>query len=282
MFTIIIPSYNEENYIASCLEGLLAQVGLDPDHGIQVIVAANGCHDRTVEISRSYETRFADNGFTLTVLDIKEPGKTNALNRADQAAEFEDRAYLDADVVLSPPFLAELAEAFQDDAPRYIGGTVDIPRSPSWATRAYAKVWLDLPFVSEGVPGIGFYAFNARGRARWQEFPKVYSDDRFVRLQFKPSERRKLKASYQWPLPIGFVNMIKARRRWSEGNNELYQKYPELLVNDSERNNSVGNVSVILRHPIAGVVFAAIYGFSTGLAKFHSPDQPFHWRRGRV
>ena len=49
MLTVIIPSYNEENYIASCLDAIIAQTGLPDSYGIQVIVAANGCHDGTVE-----------------------------------------------------------------------------------------------------------------------------------------------------------------------------------------------------------------------------------------
>ena len=282
MFTLSVPSYNEENYIAACLQALVAQAGLPAGHGIEVIVAANGCKDRTVEIARSFEDALREQGFAPLVLDIAEPGKMNALNTAERQAGFADRAFLDADVILSPTFLAELAEAFREEDPVYVGGTVEIPRSPSWVTRAYAKVWQNLPFVRDGVPGIGFYAFNAAGRARWAEFPPIYSDDRFVRLQFAPSERRKLKSTYQWPLPVGFSNMVKVRRRWCEGNDELHEKYPDLMVNDSQRNNSPANATTLLKTPLSSVVFVAIYATSTLLAKLRSPDQPFYWRRGRT
>lgn len=281
MLTVIIPSYNEENYISACLEALIAQEGLPPDHATQVIVAANGCRDNTVQIAESFAQRFSGQGFSFSVLDIAQPGKTNALNTADKHARFENRAYLDADVVLSPRFLAELIERLDTTAPLYIGGTVHIPRASSWVTRAYAKIWTNMPFVRDGVPGIGFYAFTRAGRQRWQEFPEIVGDDRFVRLQFSEAERIKLAAAYQWPLPEGFINMVNAKRRWSEGNREVAQKFPDLMANDSQRNTSTESKAVLFRYPVSGLVFVAITVASKGLALLQGTQRAAHWRRGR-
>jgi len=206
----------------------------------------------------------------------------NAINTAESHASFDNRVYLDADVIISPQLLAEMATALDQPDPVYVSGTVQIPRSKSWVTRAYAKVWAQLPFVRDGVPGIGLYAFNAAGRARWDEFPAIYSDDRFVRLQFAPSERVKLAATYEWPLPVGFSNMVKVRRRWCEGNDELHEVFPQLMVNDSQRNNSPSNMLSLLKTPLSSAVFVSIYLVSWALAKMRSRDAAFHWRRGRV
>ena len=108
VISILIPANNEEGYIGTCLDALLAQ---DTARAAEVIVSANACKDRTVEIARGYAERFAQKGWRLEVLDIAEGGKPNALNRADAAATGGMRVYLDADVVMSPPLLEQLAQA---------------------------------------------------------------------------------------------------------------------------------------------------------------------------
>ncbi len=61
-----------------------------------------------------------------------------------------------------------------------------IPPARSALTRAYARFWQRLPFNRTVAPGYGLYAVNAAGRARWEAFPAIISDDTFVRLQFTP------------------------------------------------------------------------------------------------
>lgn len=281
MFTAIIPSYNEEGYIGECLKALLAQTGLPRQHAIQVIVAANACTDKTVNIAEGFADRFSEAGYQFLCLDISQPGKMNALNTAEQHALYANRVYIDADVIISSLLFAELAEQLNREDPVYVSGQVIIPRSKSWITRAYARVWTSLPFVRQGVSGIGLYAFNKAGRARWSEFPNICNDDKFVRLQFKPSERIKLKSAYYWPLPDGFIPLIKVRRRWCEGNDEIGEKYPQLLQNDSERNNSFGNALTLLKTPLSSAIFVSVYLISSILAKQRSKETPVPWRRGR-
>lgn len=281
MLTVIIPSYNEENYVASCLDAIVAQTGLPENHRIQVIVAANGCHDSTVERARQKAPALESAGFELVVCDIAQGNKMNALNEAEVLATYGIRAFLDADVIIGPRILAELADILADDAPRYASGTIRIPRSNSIISRAYAKVWANLPFVRDGVPGIGLYAMNAKGRARWAEFPAIYSDDRFVRLQFSPDERFKTEATYDWPLPEGFGNLVHVRHRWSEGNMELTEQYPDLIGNDSQRNKTRLNALSLFRTPFSSAVFVLIYVVSNVRARRTKNGDAFIWRRGR-
>ena len=109
MLSIVIPANNEEALIGSCLEALLAS---DPVSGaVQVIVAANGCSDDTVPRAQAHATRFKDKGWSLRVLDLPDGGKLGALNAADAIAAGDMRAYLDADVTVSPPLMAGLVLA---------------------------------------------------------------------------------------------------------------------------------------------------------------------------
>jgi hypothetical protein len=50
-------------------------------------------------------------GWRLVVLDLAVGSKPLALDAGDRAASGMTRAYLDADVTVSPPLMAELAEA---------------------------------------------------------------------------------------------------------------------------------------------------------------------------
>lgn len=281
MLTVIIPSHNEESSIAECLDAIMAQSGIPDGHAIQIIVAANGCHDRTVALAKEKAAALQERGFDLIVLDIAQGNKMNALNQAERVAHYETRAYLDADVILSKQVLVELIDILSADEPRYASGTVCIPRPTSMISRAFAKVWTKLPFFREGVPGIGLYALSAKGRARWGEFPAIYADDRFVRLQFAPHERFKTEATYEWPLPEGFGNLVHVRHRWREGNLELAKQYPELLENDGQRNKTLSNVWGLFTTPFSSAIYVLIFMVSNFRAKRSANSEVFVWRRGR-
>lgn len=281
LLSVIIPCNNEESCIRACLDAIVAQVDLPADHAVQVIVAANGCQDRTVALAKAMEPELAAAGFQPTVLDIVQGNKMNALNEAEAVATYENRAFLDADIIIGPHILRELADLLEDDKPVYASGSVRVPRPKSVISRAYAKVWTQLPFVRDGVPGIGLYAVNATGRARWAAFPAIYGDDRFVRLQFKPYERHKTKATYDWPLPEGFTNLVHVRHRWREGNVELTEKFPELIRNESEQNKSFGNALRLFRTPFSSVIFVLVYIVSNARAHRSKNGEDFVWRRGR-
>lgn len=281
MLTVIIPSHNEENRIQSCLDAIVGQTGLPAGHGIQVIVAANGCDDQTVALAQAKRAAMEAAGFDLLVLDIAQGNKMNALNEAEAVAVYQSRVFLDADVHIGPGMLAEMAVLLAEDAPVYASGSVRISRPTSIISRAYAKVWTNMPFVRDGVPGIGLYAVNAKGRARWAAFPPIIADDRFVRLQFAPHERRKTQATHDWPLPEGFANLVNVRHRWREGNIELAEKYPALLANDSEVNASGRNLPLLARTPFSAVIFVLVYAVSNLRARRSAKREDQIWRRGR-
>ncbi len=218
MISVIIPAHDEAGYIAACLEALLAS----RDVSLQVIVVANACRDATAEVAR---------GFGVSVIETPRPGKLNALNLGEAQATGSVLAYLDADVVVSPGLMARLAEVLAADQPLYASGTpVVVARSAF--SRAYARFWARLPFVTEGVPGFGLFAVNRAGRARWQAFPEIISDDTFVRLSFAPEERIRVAESYRWPMIEGFTNLVRVRRRQDRGVTEIARLFPELLAND--------------------------------------------------
>lgn len=99
MISVIVPAYNEEAGIRSTIESLLAQT-LKPD---QIIVVANNCSDRTVEIARSYPVRVIN-------MTRNQHKKSGAMNLA-WLWYCQDSEYvftMDADTELAPDVIENL------------------------------------------------------------------------------------------------------------------------------------------------------------------------------
>lgn len=272
--TIIIPAHNEAAWIGACLGALLDQ---DAAAGpMRVILAANACTDATVALGRALAPRFAARGAELRVLDLKAPGKTRALGAAEEGLEPGPRVYLDADVTCDPDLIGQLRRALHGGAPRYATGRLTVAPARSAVTRAYARLWQELPFFRAGAVGAGLFALNAAGRARWGAFPEIISDDTFVRLNFAPDERTEVPARYHWPMIEGFWGLVKVRRRQDAGVAEIRRLYPGLLKNDPTAGPGAARaLRLALRKPVDFLVY-----FSVHIAVRMRRAGP-EWTRGR-
>jgi len=260
--SVIIPAHDEAAYLPACLDSLAAQT-LAPAAigGAEIIVAANGCRDATAAVARDRAAPLARAGYALRVLELPACGKPGALNAADRAARGEMRAYLDADVVLAPELLAQLVAALDTPAPRYASGRLEVAPAHSWVTRRFAGIWTALPFMTEGVPGAGLFAVNAAGRARWDRFPEIISDDTYVRLLFAPEERVGVPARYLWPMAEGYAALVRVRRRQDAGVREIARRWPALMANEAKRRPRAGEIArLVLRRPVGAAVYAAVLG----------------------
>ena len=181
--SIVIPAHDEGPLVRIGLERMLA----DAQPGeFEVVVVANGCTDDTADQARSVDG--------VTVVEIGRASKILALNAGDAAARGFPRAYVDSDVSISTATLRALAAALDEtDEPRAAAPRlrVDIAQT-SRPVRAYYRVWALSDYRGDGHIGSGVYAVNAAGRARWDAFPDVIADDRFVQQRFRPAERRSL------------------------------------------------------------------------------------------
>lgn len=257
MLSVIIPASNERALIGGCLSALLASD--DVPGGVEVIVAANGCRDDTAAIARGFAAQAQARGWALLVLDLPAPGKLAALNAADAEALGDLRAYLDADVTVAPALLAQTVAVLDRPQAAYASGRVNITARRTWASRAYARVWRRVPFMLHGVPGCGYFAVNAAGRARWGDFPAIISDDTYVRLQFTPAERHLVAASYDWPIAEGFGALVRVRRRQDAGVAEVAARWPALMAHDGTPPLGLrGLAALALRDPLGFAVYAGV------------------------
>jgi glycosyltransferase involved in cell wall biosynthesis len=273
---IVVPASNEAATIGRCLTALVDSA-VPRDLPVTVVVAANGCTDATVARAQGFAPRFEARGWGFRVLDLPEPGKIAALNAGDSAAPGAMRAYLDADVEVSKPLLGQIVTALDRDTPVFASGTVRIPRPSTAASRAYRRFYLGVPFMTHGVPGCGFFAVNAAGRARWDRFPDVIADDIFARLQFAPHERVGVPAGYEWPLVEGWSNLVRVRRRQDAGVAEIARRFPELMANEDKPPFRAGE---ILRRAAGDPLAFAVYGGVAAAVRL-TARRAQGWSRGR-
>ena len=183
MTSVVIAAYNEGRVIGRCLDALLA----DPTAGrLEVVVAANGCDDDTVDQARRPG---------VVVLDLPQPGKPAALNAAERLVASFPRVYLDADMRLTARDLELLTAALDD---RDAGERSPLAAAPrrevdttgsAFLVRQYHRVLALHPAYRNSLFGRGVVVLSERGRLRFDEFPEVLGDDFFLDSLFGPDEK---------------------------------------------------------------------------------------------
>jgi len=130
--SIIIPVYNEEHYIRSCLDSIVRQTHA-PD---EVIVVDNNCTDKTIAIAQSY-------GFVRVVRE-KQQGRGHARTAGFNAAKSDIIGRIDADSVLTPDWCERVLTAFSSaDAPGGVTGLARVALLPRLQKPASVLwVWL--------------------------------------------------------------------------------------------------------------------------------------------
>ena len=104
--TIIIPAYNEEKTIASCINSCLIQTR----KADQIIVVNDGSTDNTSQILELYE------GFiTVVTNEVATGNKSRAQEIGIEATTSEIFVATDGDTILDPHFLKQIEKDFIDD-----------------------------------------------------------------------------------------------------------------------------------------------------------------------
>ncbi|MDL5157336.1 glycosyltransferase [Actinomycetospora termitidis] len=127
---VLVPAHDEEAGIADTVEGLLAQECPDWLEIAGIVVVADNCTDRTVEIAR---------GYPVTVIETEgnTEKKAGALNEGwRRAARDADLVLtMDADTVLTPGCAAAMAEEMRGNAS--LGGVC----ARYWAAPGKGLAW---------------------------------------------------------------------------------------------------------------------------------------------
>lgn len=116
--TIVIPAYNEESYLKSCLEAI-AQQTVRPD---EVIVVDNNSTDKTADIARSFAF--------VRLIHEKRQGLYYSRQTGMNAAKSNIIARIDADTMVEPRWVAAIKDAFKNPATQAASGPVGYHDTP--------------------------------------------------------------------------------------------------------------------------------------------------------
>lgn len=104
--SIVIPAYNEQDYLPGCLEQVLAEVRrcADPDE-VEVLVVDNASIDATADIARQIPG--------VRVVHEPNKGLTKARQRGLESARGEVIGYVDADTRMPPGWIDRVLRTFE-------------------------------------------------------------------------------------------------------------------------------------------------------------------------
>src|SRR4051794_31414111 len=116
LISVIIPHLNQEEYLRVGLEALHHQRGIGSN--MEIIVVDNG----SATLPEMVCSEWPD----VRLVSEPTPGPGPARNRGIRAAHGEILAFIDADCLADPGWLAAIENAFADGQTRIIGGDVRV------------------------------------------------------------------------------------------------------------------------------------------------------------
>lgn len=254
---VVIPAYNEATVIDRCLDVL---EGRD----VFVVVVPNGCRDETAEIARARG---------VTVVELTDGNKRAALNAGDAAvvaAGHGDlpRIYLDADITMSGATFDALVAVLTTDRAVAAAPRVHFDTGQAGpGVKAFYDVYTELPYVRSEMIGLGVYGMSAAGRARFEEFPDLLSDDLFVQRLFAPDERIVVDGTFTVSVPRDLRSLLKVRTRVARGNRQLSEQHQDDERFASSSGSTLGALGELVRSQPTKVPAAGLYLGHTALSR---------------
>jgi glycosyltransferase involved in cell wall biosynthesis len=237
--SVVIAAHNEQDVLGRCLDALLRTARMGE---LEIAVVCNGCTDGTADVARGY-------GEDVRVLETPEASKTAALNLGDRVVFGFPRFYVDADVTLPLASVRRIAVRLAKGDALAAAPVMDVDlRGSSLPVRAYYRVWARLPYVQEGMIGVGVYALSEEGRRRFGEFPEVIADDGYVRMLFNSRERVRVDdAPVRVYAPAELSDLLRIKTRSRLGRYELRERFPYLAARERSTKsyrNALGSIIV--------------------------------------
>ena len=262
-FSVVIPAHDEARVIGRCLAAMLEDAPRDALP--EILVVANGCSDDTAQVARRAAPM-------ARVIELEGASKAAALNAGSGAARAVPRLFVDADVTCSHASLAAVAQALSDGRAMAASPAMqlDMAGCDRWV-RAYYRVWMTQPYVTDNLIGGGVYGLSAEGLARVGAFPPVIGDDVYVRTRFASGERLNIARDAAGnPVSVRVVpprtarDQIRVEARRRAGSDEVRLMHPG--EHNRGRINRAGDLRTALARG-ASLADVAIYLAMKGAAR---------------
>ncbi|MEO0879180.1 MAG: glycosyltransferase family A protein [Pseudomonadota bacterium] len=108
-WAVVIPFYNEEDFLGATLQSLGRQIGAD----VSLVLVDNNSSDDSLNAVHEFKRRHPD--IPLTVLSEKTPGKAAAMKKGLAAVDADFTALADADTYYPPHYLSEAERLLAKD-----------------------------------------------------------------------------------------------------------------------------------------------------------------------
>lgn len=230
--SVIIPAYNAEKTLQSCLDALMQQTHI-PD---EIIVVDDGSVDGTKTIADAYSL--------VTVISQKNKGPAKARNAGAAAAKSDIIIFLDSDCVPEKNWLEEMLNPFADEKVAGVQGAYKT-RQPSLVARfdqADIEYRYERMKRAKKLDWIGSYSAAYRRKIFLAEkgfdetFPKASGED--AELSYRMSEKGyKLvfapRAIVFHTHPQTLLHYLRVKFFRAYWRTRMYLKHPQKSVRDS-------------------------------------------------
>lgn len=175
LVSVIVPAYNEEENIASCLTSVFNQTL--PKNRYEVIVVDNNSTDRTAAISAGFGARV-----------VKEPNQGIAFTRMTGAKEARSEiiAFVDSDTIVSSDWLKTIMEIYQSDS-SVVGIGCNLKLEPrNLLVAIFEPLTATLIKIFKILPGYGFSIKKSAYLKCGGYNPKInFSEDFYITKKIK-------------------------------------------------------------------------------------------------
>ena len=131
--SIVIPAFNEERLITSCLESISQSLAANakPEFTHEIIVVDNNSTDKTAQLARHADAK-------VVFEPINQIGR--ARNTGAAAATGDWLLFVDADSLLNPGMVADIIQLIESNKYVGCGSVMHMPDLPWWGT-AVIRLW---------------------------------------------------------------------------------------------------------------------------------------------
>ena len=236
LVSVIIPAYNEEKVIVRTVEWIL-----ESDHrNLEIIIVNDGSQDQTAQVvAKSFGT-----DARITLLNIANGGKANALNVGLKSSHGDIVVALDADTHFNSNTISRLVRWFADPEIGAVAGNAKVGNRVNMVTRWQALEYivaqnlerralaaLDTLTVVPGAVG----AWRRSALTEVGGFPAdTLAEDQDLTVGLQTFGYRVLfdSSAIAWTeAPATFRALAKQRFRWSYGTLQCLWKYRDLTFN---------------------------------------------------
>ncbi|MEM2095995.1 MAG: glycosyltransferase family 2 protein [Candidatus Caldarchaeum sp.] len=242
--SVIVPAYNEEKWIGSCIEAIL-----ESDYpSKEVIVVDDGSTDRTYEIA----SRYRDRG--VTVLRKPNGGKASALNYGMLFASGSVIVSVDADTIINREALKYLIKSFEDPKVVGVAGNVRVVNRVNWLTKNQALEYItqinivrratSFFGVVQVMPGplAAFRRSYAESVGKYDKATITEDFDITVKLLKTGGVIQSHSKAFAYTeAPSKLSGLYKQRLRWYRGNTQVLLRHRDAL-----RNPKYGHLNLLI------------------------------------